>query len=242
MRLCGREDKENSPSRWQHRKSHSAKRETRDRKWLDSGFFFVFAGGRWRGDGRSAWAKRRKKDGDLLTHDHGARGEKRRVVEFLDVSRPKARAVNLMSVPLRDRDGTSGWCGRQAGKSLGDSGGTVGGGVSGRGPGPVGGCCDVRRLSSRRLFPVGRASSVPAGNASMALQWQLAYSCPRRPAGWIGYDWRLSHYLDSRLVTCCCCFSCCSPSTCHSGEILQTWDAGAMRCGDGLPRVAVSGV
>lgn len=48
----------------------------------------------------------RKKDGDLLTHDHGARGGKRRVVEFLDLSRPKARAVNLLSVPLRDRDGT----------------------------------------------------------------------------------------------------------------------------------------
>lgn len=42
----------------------------------------------------------------------------------------------------------------------------------------------------RLLLQLGRASSVPAGNASTALQWQLAYG------GWIGYDWGLSHYLD----------------------------------------------
>lgn len=86
----------------------------------------------------------------------------------------------------------------------------------------------------RLLLQLGRASSVPAGNASTALQWQLAYG------GWIGYDWGLKSL--SRLGTCCCCFSCCPPSKCHSGEILPTWDAGAMRCGDGPPRVAVSGV
>lgn len=149
-------------------------RETRDRKWLDSGFFFVFAGGKWGDDGRSAWAKRWKKRWDLLTHDHGVRRKKRRVVEIVVVSRPTTRAVNLMSVPLRDRDGTW-WCGRRAGKSLGDSLGYSGGGrVWAR---TSSGWrlllrCDVRRLSSRRLFPVGmeKASSVPGTLLAMP-QW-----------------------------------------------------------------------
>lgn len=178
-------------------------RETRDRKWLDSGFFFVFAGGKWGDDGRSAWAKRWKKRWDLLTHDHGVRREKRRVVEIVVVSRPTTRAVNLMSVPLRDRDGTW-WCGRRAGKSLGDSLGYSGGGAclgenQVRLAVAVALRCPAVELPS--IVPGGNGKGFvspwhPAGNASMALQWQLAYSCPRLPGGWIGYDWRLSHYLD----------------------------------------------
>ncbi|KAK1832385.1 hypothetical protein QBC39DRAFT_69642 [Podospora conica] len=143
----------------------------------------------------------RKEDGDLLTHGHGAKREKGRVVE-ISMLRPTTQepgrfsAVNLMSVPLRNRDGT--WCGRWSGKIQGDSGEQWGGGSLGvlR--------CDVRRLnSSRRLSRRKRASSVP-GNAptwpAMAIGKAAQRVCRRVGSGMTGQWERLSHYLDRGLL------------------------------------------